>query len=47
MPAESVLFAKNGDKIMDIGKHHRNKIVWGNLGRFVIIAGFGNLSGEI
>ena len=45
MPAETVVMSKTNEKIMDIGKHHRNQIIWGNLGRFVCIAGFGNLSG--
>lgn len=31
----------------EFGKQHKNEVIWGNLGRFVCLAGFGNLNGEM
>ena len=45
MPPEATVLNKNNEKVMDFGKYHRNKIIWGHLGRLVCIAGFGNLTG--
>lgn len=47
MPADPVLFSKNNEQIFEFGKQHKNEIIWGNLGRFVCLAGFGNLNGEM
>ena len=47
MPATSVLYSADNEKIFEFGKKHRNQICWGRLGRFVCLAGFGNLSGEM
>lgn len=47
MPAHSVLFDKSCKPFFEFGKHHRNKIIWSPLKRFVALGGFGNLSGEI
>jgi len=33
--------------VFEFGKQHKNEIIWGNLGRFVCLAGFGNLNGEM
>jgi translation initiation factor 2A len=47
MPAHSVMFNEHNKEIIEFGTHHRNKIIWGNLGRFLCLAGFGNLNGEM
>lgn len=47
MPAEPVLFSKSNQVIFEFGKQHKNQIYWGNLGRLLCLAGFGNLSGEM
>jgi uncharacterized protein with WD repeat len=47
MPAEPVLFSSKNEVLYEFGKQHKNTIIWGNLGRFVCLAGFGNLSGEM
>ena len=47
MPAASVLFDKNCKPFFEFGKHHRNKIIWSPMPRFLALGGFGNLSGEI
>jgi translation initiation factor 2A len=47
MPANSVLFDKMCKPRFEFGKHHRNTIRWSPLSRFLCLAGFGNLSGEI
>jgi translation initiation factor 2A len=46
MPATSNLFDKILNPKFEFGKHHRNTIRWSN-SRFVLLGGFGNLSGEI
>lgn len=45
MPASVKMFNKDNEVIHEFGKKHRNTVVWGNLGRFVCLAGFGNLNG--
>jgi len=45
MPAEPVLFSDQNQVLHEFGKQHKNHIIWGNLGRFVCLAGFGNLNG--
>jgi len=47
MPAGSVLFDSFCTPKFEFGKHHRNTIKWSPLSRFVCLAGFGNLSGEM
>lgn len=47
MPAEPVLFTKDNVVAFEFGKQHKNEVIWGNLGRFVCLAGFGNLNGEM
>lgn len=38
---------KKGAKTMDFGKGHRNTIRWNNFGRFFVVAGFGQLVGDV
>lgn len=47
MPANSVLFSNKNEPILEFGKHHRNLICWNPQGRFVCLAGYGNLSGDM
>lgn len=47
MPAHSVLFNKIGEPVFEFGAHHRSSIYFSNLNRFLILAGFGNLNGDI
>lgn len=47
MPAGSVLFDSFCTPKYEFGKHHRNTIRWSPLSRFVCLAGFGNLSGDM
>jgi translation initiation factor 2A len=47
MPSLTVVYDDTCKPLFDMGKIHRNTIRWSPLGRFCIIAGFGNLNGEI
>ena len=47
MPATSVIYNKECKPYFEFGKHHRNTIRYSPFSRFVMIAGFGNLSGEM
>jgi len=47
MPGASVLFDSNAVPKFEFGKHHRNTIKWSPLERFIVLAGFGNLPGEM
>ncbi len=47
MPATSVIYNKDCKPFYEFGKHHRNTIRYSPFSRFVMIAGFGNLSGEM
>ena len=47
MPAAIKMFNRENESVHDFGKKHRNTIVWGNLGRFLCLAGFGNLNGQM
>eukprot|EP00825_Cyclidium_porcatum_P031338 TRINITY_DN3318_c0_g1_i3.p1 TRINITY_DN3318_c0_g1~~TRINITY_DN3318_c0_g1_i3.p1 ORF type:complete len:477 (+),score=95.46 TRINITY_DN3318_c0_g1_i3:77-1507(+) len=47
MPSQAILFNNECKPQFDFGKNHRNTLRWSSLGRYLIIAGFGNLSGEI
>lgn len=47
MPAEVNHYSEKNEVIYEFGKQHKNQIIWGNLGRFVCLAGFGNLNGEM
>ena len=39
------LFNLKAEPVMSFGSAHRNTISWSPHGRFVVLAGFGNLSG--
>lgn len=47
MPGSIKMFNKSNEIIFQFGKKHRNCISWGHLGRFLCLAGFGNLNGEM
>ena len=47
MPAGSVLFDNYCTPKFEFGKHHKNSIRWSPLSRFLCLAGFGNLAGDI
>jgi len=47
MPAGSVLFNNECVPKFEFGVHHRNTIRWSPFSRFVLLGGFGNLSGEM
>mmetsp|Transcript_4052 Transcript_4052/g.3883 ORF Transcript_4052/g.3883 Transcript_4052/m.3883 type:complete len:510 (-) Transcript_4052:38-1567(-) len=47
MPATSTLFKGTGGKVKELAKHHRNTIRWNSFGSLFLIAGFGNLQGDI
>jgi translation initiation factor 2A len=47
MPSSSTLYNAQGVPIYQFGTAHRNTIRWAPHGRFLCIAGFGNLAGEM
>ena len=47
MPAVSVLFGKDCKPKFVFGKNHRNTIIFNPFPKYLCLAGFGNLSGEI
>ncbi len=47
MPAASSLFNDKGEALFHFGAAHRNTICWAPHGRFLCLAGFGNLAGEM
>lgn len=47
MPATAVLYKKDCTPLFEFGKHHRNTIRWSPFSRFVMLGGFGNLSGDM
>jgi len=47
MPAGSVLFTHECVPKFEFGVHHRNTIRWSPFSRFVLLGGFGNLSGDM
>lgn len=47
MPCQTTLYNDKGEPIFQFGSAHRNTICWAPHGRFVVIAGFGNLAGEM
>jgi translation initiation factor 2A len=47
MPSQSTLFNIKMEPIYEFGSAHRNTISWSPHGRFLCIAGFGNLAGEM
>ena len=47
MPAGSVLYDSFSVPKFEFGRHHKNTIKWSPLSRFVCLAGFGNLPGDM
>lgn len=47
MPATSHFYNLGGNKKNEIAKHHRNTIRWNSFGNLFLIAGFGNLQGDV
>ena len=47
MPAQVTMFNPQGAPIYEFGCSHRNTVSWSPHGRFLCIAGFGNLAGEM
>lgn len=47
MPAYSVTYDSNSNPFFEFGKHHRNTKRYSPFSRFIFVAGFGNLNGEI
>lgn len=47
IPSKAVLFDKNATAVYDFGTGYKNTVIFSNLNRFLILAGFGNLNGEI
>ncbi len=47
MPSRSTLYNHKAQPLYEFGEAHRNTIIWAPHGRFVCVAGFGNLAGEM
>ena len=47
MPSHCTLMDSAGTAVYQYGAAHRNTISWSPHGRFLCIAGFGNLAGEM
>jgi translation initiation factor 2A len=47
MPCHCTLMDSTGTAIYQYGAAHRNTISWSPHGRFLCLAGFGNLAGEM
>jgi translation initiation factor 2A len=47
MPSHSTLYNATGEPVYQFGAAHRNTISWSPHGRFLCLAGFGNLAGEM
>lgn len=47
MPATCTLFNSKGNKVTEITKNHLNTIRWDPFGQLFILAGFGNLAGDV
>ncbi|KAG5177308.1 eukaryotic initiation factor 2A [Tribonema minus] len=47
MPTQTALYSAKGDQVFMFGTAHRNTLAWSAHGRFLCIAGFGNLAGEM
>jgi translation initiation factor 2A len=47
MPAAVSMHNDRGDRVYDFGSGHRNAACWSPSGRFLVIAGFGNLVGDM
>jgi translation initiation factor 2A len=47
MPCHSTMYNEKGEPIYQFGAAHRNVVAWAPHGRFLCLAGFGNLAGEM
>jgi len=47
MPAGSVLFTSDCVPKFEFGQHHRNTVKWSPFSRYILLGGFGNLSGDM
>lgn len=47
MPSQCTMYNIKGEPIYEYGTAHRNTVSWSPHGRFLCIAGFGNLAGEM
>eukprot|EP00903_Cladosiphon_okamuranus_P016168 g14921.t1 len=47
MPSTSTLYNIKGEPMFEFGSAHRNTISWSPHGRFLLLAGLGNLAGEM
>jgi translation initiation factor 2A len=47
MPAAMSMHNDRGDRVYDFGSAHRNTASWSPTGRFLVLAGFGNLVGDM
>jgi len=47
MPAQATLFSTQCEPLIDFGQAHRNSAKFSPSGRVILIAGFGNLSGQM
>ncbi|CAM9960823.1 unnamed protein product, partial [Phaeothamnion confervicola] len=47
MPAQASLYDFRGEPTFKFGEAHRNTISWSRHGRFLCLAGFGNLAGDM
>jgi translation initiation factor 2A len=47
MPCHTTLYNAKGELVYQFGAAHRNTIAWSPHGRFLALAGFGNLAGEV
>lgn len=47
MPAGAVLFNNKNEPVFEFGKLYKNLISWNPQGRFICLAGFGNLNGDV
>ncbi len=47
MPARCTLYNAKAEMVYEFGEAHRNAILWSPHGRFLCLAGFGNLAGEM
>jgi translation initiation factor 2A len=47
MPSRTTMYNVKAEMVFQFGEAHRNEIIWSPHGRFLCIAGFGNLAGEM
>ena len=47
MPCHCTLFSDRAEPLYEFGVAHRNTVCWAPHGRFLVLAGFGNLAGEM